>query len=104
MNPNHQPYRILFIDDDPQIRRMTRLRLQEDGYKLCEASSGVEGIISAIRQRPDLILLDVMMPGIDGYEVCKRLRENPRTANPCINGDGHGRDCVKNSPLGNRGG
>jgi len=81
MNPNHRPYRILFIDDDPQIRRIIQLTLQEDGYEIVEASSGVEGIVSAIRHRPDLILLDVMMPGMDGYEVCKRLRENPRTIN-----------------------
>lgn len=81
MNPSHRPYRILFIDDDPQIRRIIQLVLQEDGYELIGASSGVEGIVSAIRRRPDLILLDVMMPEMDGYEVCKRLRENPRTAN-----------------------
>ena len=81
MNPNQRPRRILFIDDDPQIRRIIRLVLQEDGYDLLEANSGLDGIVSAIRNRPDLILLDVMMPEIDGYEVCKRLRENPRTAN-----------------------
>ncbi len=81
MNGIRRPYRILFIDDDPQIRRIVHLILGEDGHELFEASSGAEGVMLAIRQRPDLILLDVMMPEMDGYEVCRRLRENPRTAN-----------------------
>lgn len=81
MSPNQRPVRILFIDDDPQIRRILHYVLEEDGYELVEASSGAEGIVSAVRSRPDLILLDVLMPEMDGYEVCRRLRENPRTAN-----------------------
>jgi diguanylate cyclase (GGDEF)-like protein len=73
--------KILSIDDDAQMRKIMRKALEED-YEFLEASSGPVGIRLAQAERPDLILLDVMMPDMDGYEVCQELREDPKTA--CI--------------------
>jgi pilus assembly protein CpaE len=66
--------RILVIEDDDDARTMYGIMLRSWGYEILEASSGGEGIRAARKQRPDLILLDIMMPDIDGYEVCKQLR------------------------------
>lgn len=78
-NPN--PYRILVIDDDPLIRQLVIRILADANYQVAEASSGIEGLAKADSFRPNLILLDLMMPGMDGYEVCKRMRQLPATAN-----------------------
>jgi PleD family two-component response regulator len=72
---------ILLIDDDPLVRRIVIKTLTAAGYQVTEASSGVEGLAFAKREPPDLILLDLMMPGMDGFEVCKQLRQNSPTAN-----------------------
>lgn len=74
-------HRILLIDDDPLMRQIVRTTLVKDGYEISEASSGEEGLARAKANRPDLILLDVMMPDLDGFEVCHRLRSFPLTVN-----------------------
>ena len=66
--------RILVIDDDPSITRLLKRGLSYEGFKVQTAASGKEGLDVAREQPPDLIILDVMMPGIDGMEVCRRLR------------------------------
>jgi diguanylate cyclase (GGDEF)-like protein len=76
-----KPHKILFIDDDPLIRQVVRMVFAHDNYVIIEAESGAEGIEKAQADPPDLILLDVMMPAMDGYQVLKRLRENLKTAN-----------------------
>lgn len=73
--------RILLIDDDPLIRHLVVRTLANENYKVVEAASGLEGIASAVANPPDLILLDVMMPGMDGYEVCNHLRQQAATIN-----------------------
>ncbi|MEW5719746.1 MAG: response regulator [Chloroflexota bacterium] len=73
--------KILLIDDDPLIRRIVTKTLTADGYQVQEAGSGVEGLALAQSQAPDLILLDLMMPGMDGFQVCAQLRQNSLTAN-----------------------
>lgn len=73
--------RILLIDDDPLMRHIVMTALAKDDYDIAEASSGAEGLARARAERPDLILLDVMMPEMDGYEVCYRLRQSSLTAN-----------------------
>ena len=73
--------RILLIDDDPLIRRIVTKTLSADGYQVQEAGSGAEGLALAQNQPPDLILLDLMMPGMDGFQVCAQLRQNSLTAN-----------------------
>jgi len=66
--------RIMVVEDDDDARRMYAIMLRSWGYEIAEAASGAEGIRLARERRPDLILLDIMMPDIDGYEVCKQLR------------------------------
>lgn len=70
---------ILFIDDDPEIVQIVHLILRSRNYEVLEATRGSEGIDLAKRETPDLILLDIMMPGIDGYEVYERLRRDEKT-------------------------
>ncbi len=70
---------ILVIDDDPQTRALVAALLQPAGYTVREAPDGVRGIEAADAAPPDLVLLDVQMPGMDGYEVCRQLRQAPCT-------------------------
>src|SRR3990172_6475997 len=71
--------KILIIDDDLDTLRLVGLMLQKQGYLISAASNGSQGLAKAFEERPDLILLDVMMPDMDGYEVTRRLRKNPAT-------------------------
>ena len=66
--------RILVVDDNPSNVKALRQRLLADGHQVLEATSGQEALDVAAEQSPDLILLDIMMPGMDGYEVCRRLK------------------------------
>lgn len=66
---------ILVIDDDPDLRLMLKAQLERKTYRVVLASSGRDGLQKAYQARPDLIILDIMMPGMDGWEVCQRLRE-----------------------------
>ncbi len=72
--------KILIIDDDIDTLKLVGLMLQRQGYQISAATNGPQGIAKAIEEHPDLILLDVMMPEMDGYEVARRLRQNPLTA------------------------
>jgi two-component system KDP operon response regulator KdpE len=67
--------RILLVDDDPTLSSLLGRFLQESNFELFQASNGPAGLRLAFNEHPDLILLDVMMPGMDGWEVCARLRE-----------------------------
>ena len=71
------PPKILIVDDTPHNVKMLVDLLSAKGYATLTASSGEEGLAQVERERPDLVLLDVMMPGMDGYEVCRRIRGNP---------------------------
>ncbi len=71
---------LLVIDDDPVARQALTALLSASGYSIEEAASGPEGIRKAALLHPEVILLDVMMPGLDGYEVCRRLRDDPALA------------------------
>ncbi|MFH1379169.1 MAG: response regulator [bacterium] len=72
--------KILMIDDDQLLADLVKERLDSEGFEVCVAFDGLSGIECMIKESPDLILLDIMMPGIDGYEVCKKLKESPATA------------------------
>jgi len=76
--------KILIIDDDIDTLKLVGLMLQKQGYQIVAANNGYQGLEQAETENPDLILLDVMMPELDGYEVTKRLRANPLTANTPI--------------------
>ena len=65
---------ILVVDDDPQIRRVLQATLSGNGYDVIEAKNGKEAISAVLRERPDLILLDVNMPGMNGFEACSKIR------------------------------
>ncbi len=71
--------RVLIVDDSADLRSGLRAILERSGYAATEAADGPEGLAQAERLRPDVILLDVRMPGLDGYEVCRRLKANPAT-------------------------
>jgi len=73
--------RILVVDDDPDILQFVRMNLELEGFDTRTAQSGKEGLAMAKEQPPDLVLLDVMMPGMDGLTVLKHLRTNQATAN-----------------------
>jgi two-component system, OmpR family, alkaline phosphatase synthesis response regulator PhoP len=66
--------RILVVDDDQNIVQLVRMYLEKDGYQVAMAYDGDEALETATTFRPDLVVLDVMLPGTDGHEVCKRLR------------------------------
>jgi DNA-binding response OmpR family regulator len=66
--------RILLVEDDRRVRRATALALQEQGYEVLEAAEGQVGLRLLAERRPDMVLLDVMLPGQDGFEVCREIR------------------------------
>ena len=65
---------ILVVDDEPQIRRVLRATLSHEGYEVIEAKNGLEAVECAVKERPDLILLDYNMPEMNGIETCRKLR------------------------------
>lgn len=69
--------KVLVVDDNPQNMKLLADMLLVEGYAVVTAASGPEALEQVEAERPDLILLDVMMPGMNGYEVCRRIRENP---------------------------
>lgn len=71
--------KVLVVDDEENIIEFIRLGLRYEGFQVESASDGEQGITAAQRINPDLIILDIMLPGIDGLEVCRRLRSNPIT-------------------------
>lgn len=78
-NENTQKFKLLIVDDAPINMQVAAYILENEGYDVAFAQNGSDAL-SLIKTRPfDLILLDIIMPGIDGFEVCKRLRENPET-------------------------
>ena len=74
------PEKILIVDDNPVNRRLLLGILAKEGYELLEAVDGEEAVQVAVRELPDLILLDIMMPKKDGYEVCRELKSDSRFA------------------------
>ena len=75
---------VLVVDDDFDIARYVELNLSLEGFTVHVAHDGQEAVAKAQKLRPDAVLLDVMMPGLDGYEVCRRLRSNARTSHCAI--------------------
>jgi two-component system KDP operon response regulator KdpE len=65
----------LVIDDEPQIRRLLRITLEANGYRVFDANTGNDGVVQAAQRRPDVVLLDLGLPDLDGIAVLKRLRE-----------------------------
>jgi DNA-binding response OmpR family regulator len=71
--------KLLIADDEPGIRRLVRMTLESDEYEIIEASNGQEALDLAHLHKPALILLDVMMPRLGGFDVCRELKADPET-------------------------
>jgi len=70
---------ILVVDDEKKIREMLDLRLTSEGYTVIQAENGEEGVLQAKKHKPDMIIMDVMMPRMDGAEAVKVIQEDPDT-------------------------
>jgi len=75
-----RPFRILVVDDEPDLLILLEEHLTQEGYEVLTASAGMTAITRAKREHPDVILLDVMMPGLSGFDVCNILQDYPDTA------------------------
>ena len=76
--------KVLLVDDEPDIIELLKYNLEREGYAVSSASNGREALKVAKAERPDLIVLDIMMPGMDGVEVCNQLRQQPEFKNTVI--------------------
>jgi len=92
--------KILVIEDDPASLRLMVYTLQHEGYQVITAANGLEGLRKALKEKPDLLILDVMLPGIDGFEVCHRLRAESQTAHlPILMLSGKAQEIDKDTGL-----
>lgn len=80
----HQPPLILLVDDDPQIQDLYYTKLSNSGFKVSQARNGEEGLAMARREKPDLILLDVLMPVMDGAKMLVELKKDEEIKNTKI--------------------
>ncbi|MEL7021641.1 MAG: response regulator, partial [Bacteroidota bacterium] len=71
-------YKILIVDDEPDILEILQYNLEREGFKVAVANNGEEGLAIATEFNPDLIILDIMMPKMDGVELCRTLRTKPQ--------------------------
>lgn len=69
---------ILVVDDDPTVREVVSRYLRRDGHEVLERSNGTDGLAAALSEKPDLVVLDLMMPGLDGLAVCRELRKQSK--------------------------
>ena len=94
------PQKILVIEDDSAIAALTRLQLEGKGFLVQIASSGVDGLRQAYTLQPDLVLLDIMMPDMDGWTVCQRLREMSDVPVIFVTAVGQERNIVRGLQMG----
>src|SRR5499426_335872 len=74
------PSRVLIVEDEPDISDLLAFHLGREGYDVCRSRTGAEALQQVRVRAPDLVLLDLMLPGMDGLDVCRRLRQDPSTA------------------------
>ncbi len=91
---------ILVIDDDADLAKIVQINLEREGYETVIAFSGVEGLQKAYNSQPDLVILDIMMPGMDGWTTCRRLREISDVPIIMLTARGMESDIVKGLKLG----
>ena len=72
--------KILIVEDEANIRQLVRYNLEKEGFQVMEAADGLQGLRTAQKEKPDLVLLDLMLPGMDGLEVCRTLKGAPATS------------------------
>jgi DNA-binding response OmpR family regulator len=93
--------KILIVEDDPSFSRAINHIIQKEGYDVITAANGLAGLRMAQEEKPDLLVLDVMLPGLDGFEICFRLRQAPLTAAlPIIMLSAKGQDSDRTTGLG----
>jgi CheY-like chemotaxis protein len=71
---------VLIVDDEEMTRKLLRLMLEREGFAIAEAEDGLDALEMIAEQRPDLVIMDVMMPNLDGFTTCQQLRGQPETA------------------------
>ncbi len=100
MSPNLSKYKILVVDDEKRMVRFIQLNLEQDGFQVVTAYNGKEALDQVRTQLPDLVLLDIMMPDIDGFEVLKKIREVSEVPVIMLTAKGEEDDRVKGLELG----
>ena len=96
----HKRYLILVVDDETRIARMIRMNLEHDGYDVIEAYSGQQALDMVRSRMPNLVILDVMMPGLDGYETLQILREISQVPVIMLTAKGEEEDRIRGLELG----
>jgi DNA-binding response OmpR family regulator len=84
MKPDGTKYRILLVEDDTSLAEIYKLRLETEGFEVNHCADGEQALSTAVQFHPDLVLLDIMMPKISGFDVLDILRQTPETANAKI--------------------
>lgn len=92
--------KIIMIDDDETLCELVRVNLSPRGYEVIGINNSNEAILAVQKNRPDLIILDIMMPGLDGYEVCKRLRKITEAPILFLTAKGREQDLIKGFEVG----
>ena len=92
--------KILVVDDDPALSELVAYNLRGDGYEIVMAGDGQEGLRLFYAERPDLVILDVAMPRMDGYQVCQRIREMTDTPIIMLTARGQEEDIIRGLDLG----
>ncbi len=81
---NTKERKVLVVDDSKNIRKLITVVLSKENYKFSEASNGIEALEKAELEKPDLVILDIIIPGIDGLKVCEEIRKDPQTREAAI--------------------
>lgn len=92
--------RILLVDDEPNILQFLEIGLQQEGYQVLTAANGIDAVEKAVHYDPHLVILDIMMPGMDGFEVCRRLKETSAAAVIMLSAKEEVEDRIKGLTLG----
>lgn len=92
--------RVLIVDDEPRYVKLLRYNLESTGYEVIEASTGMEAVSLVALKKPDMIILDLRLPDLDGYEVCRRIREFSWVPIIMLTARGEERDKVEGLRLG----
>ncbi|MFH1636613.1 MAG: response regulator transcription factor [Chloroflexota bacterium] len=92
--------RILIVDDEPRYIRLMEANLVSEGYEILKAANGQEAVDSVDKHRPDLVLLDIMMPGLDGFEACERIRGFSSVPIVMVTAKGDERERIKGLDVG----
>jgi len=98
-----QKKKILIVEDERKLSNILKLLLESDGFTVISSYSGYEGLFKYIRERPDLIILDIMLPDLNGYEVCREIRRtlnNLKTPIIMLTSKGEDYDRVKGKVVG----